>query len=75
MATATVAMADTTMAMTVVVASAPGASPVANGTSISAVDVASASVANGRLPAVVPLTVILSAAYDKDYAYILRIKC
>ena len=74
MATAAIAMADTTMALTVVVTSVPGASPVANGTSISAEDVASAAVAYGRLPAAVPLTVSLSAACDKGYDYILIIK-
>ena len=75
MATAVVAMADTTMAMTVIVRSPVGTIPVAQGTSISAEDVASASVANGRLPAVVPLAVILSAAYDKGYDYVLLIIC
>ena len=75
MATAIVAMTDTTTAMTVVVGSPVGTIPVAHGTSISAVDVVSASFANGRLPAVVPLTVTLSAAYDKGYAYIVLTKC
>jgi hypothetical protein len=68
-ATAAVAPADTTMAVTVVVASVPRASPVANGTSISAEDVASASVAHGRLPAAVPLAITLSATCGIQYAY------
>ena len=65
LATAFVAPADTTTASAVVVASVPGASLVANWTSIPAEDVATASFANGRLPAGVPLTVRLSAACSK----------
>ena len=61
-ATAVVAPEHTTVMMPVEVGSVPGASPVANGTSISAEDVASAAVANGRLPAAVPLTESFSAA-------------
>ena len=61
-ATAIVAPVHTTVVMPVEVGSVPGTSPVANGTSISAEDVASAAVANGRLPAAVPLAVSLSAA-------------
>ena len=68
LATAVVAPEHTTVMMPVEVGSVPGASPVANGTSISAVDIASAAVANGRLPAAVPLTVSLSAACGTRHA-------
>ena len=66
-ATAVVAPADTTTTSAVVVASVPGASLVAKGSSVLAEDVAAASVAHGRLSAGVPLTVILSAACTTRY--------
>ena len=57
MATAAMAAMDTTAAMTVEETSVAVACPVAKRTSPLAVHVLVASVANGRLPAAVPLTV------------------
>ena len=64
MATAVVASVDTTAVTMVEVSPVAAALPVAKGTSPLAVHVLVASVANGRLPSAVLLTVRLSAAYD-----------
>ena len=63
-ATAVVATVDTTAVTMVEEVPVAAASPVAKGTSPLAVHVAMTSVANGRLPAAVPLTVRFSAACD-----------
>ena len=67
---AAVAYARTTTASAIVVTSVPGTAFVTKGTSKLAEDVAAASVAHGRLPARVPLTVSLSAACSKRNVYI-----
>lgn len=64
-ATTVDAQVDITAASEVVVASVPGTSLVTEGTSTLTEHVATASVAHGRLPARVFLTVCLSATFDK----------